>query len=369
LFWFSAVLSVFAPGCVQTARLPEKKEIEFPLPSKTAPGGFTTSQDTTNPQNQPKQTQTAGYPTVAPGPSNPVKNELMAPPPTALAPKSPAPLPVTPVSQVVVPSPLPSPPPMTLSPPSSPMASNQGVIPAGGPSTIIIDNGAANRAGSEAVERALACILKDRPSEAIDCLKGYDAATQRLLLELLRPIAILAQKKLQELGPMEVARLTANLSDLLESLRPRSSLVIDQACFCQSVKSFGNYQPLPDGHVFVASLPERPGERVQFYVQLRNFASVLRDGAYETRLASSVEIHNAKGEKIWYYNFNDRQHPVRRQAQLHDYFSNYLFNVPHLPPGSYVLTIQITDETIPEAPRPARKSLEFRVGATTAAQR
>ena len=38
---------------------------------------------------------------------------------------------------------------------------------------------------------------------------------------------------------------------------------------------------------------------------------MLRDGAYETRLASSVEIHNAKGEKIWYYSFNDRQQPVR----------------------------------------------------------
>ena len=368
LFCFSALVGFCALGCQQAPRVPEKA-IEYPPPLKTS-DGFSTSRDNANPQvpaKTPQTSQTAGYPMVVPndGPPLSVKQELNPPPASAVVPlKSADKLPVVPVAPQIVNPVWPAP------PPSPPSARNQGVVQAGGSNALVLDDGAATGAGREPVVQALADILKDDRSRAIGRLKNYDPATQTLLLEMLRPLAIIAQKKLCDLSSLEVTRLIDQLVELLQSLQPRSSLTIDQACFCQSVKSFGDYEPLPEGHVFLASMPNRPGERVTLYVQLRNFASVPRDGAFETRLASSVEIHNAKGEKIWNYNFEDRQHPVRRRAPLHDYFNNYTFNVPYLPPGNYVLTIQIADETIPEARRePATKSLEFRVGATVAAQR
>jgi hypothetical protein len=110
---------------------------------------------------------------------------------------------------------------------------------------------------------------------------------------------------------------------------------------------------------------------VQLYVQLRNFTSEFRNGFYETKLASSLEIRAANADStskpIWYHPFfDDRKLPRRSRTILNDYYLHYVFHVPPLPPGNYTLTIQIADETRPGPPRVARKALEFRVNSVSA---
>lgn len=215
----------------------------------------------------------------------------------------------------------------------------------------------------EPLVEALQCILEDRHTDVPDLLKKYDAVTQELFLRILPPLAMLTRKTLKELSTPEIASLGVQLNAVTNLLRPRTELTIDKACFCQWVKSFGNYKPLPEEHLFAPSAPARPGERVQLYAEVKNFISDNRDGLFETRFSSSVEIHDSKGEKIWHYRFDDRNYPIRSRTFLTDYFNNYSFFVPHLPAGNYTLTITIADETVPECRREARKTLDFRVGS------
>lgn len=210
---------------------------------------------------------------------------------------------------------------------------------------------------------ALKCFVDDRDKEALEHLKKYDAATQELLLRWLPPLALLARKKLPDMGPTEIGAIDEQVRGGLALVRQRMDLTIEKAVFCEWVKSFGNYQPVQEGHLFLASAPNRPGERAQLYVEVKNFANDKRDSFYETRFASAVEIHDSKGDRIWFYRFEDREKPIRTRTPLNDCFNHYSFFVPHLPPGTYSLTIQITDETVPERRRETRKSLEFRVGS------
>jgi hypothetical protein len=214
----------------------------------------------------------------------------------------------------------------------------------------------------EPLADALQCALDNKHDEALRHLQAYDAETQDLFLRLLPALSILTKKKLGELSAAEVAILHEQLVGLLGTLRPRTPLTIDKVCFCEGVKGYGNYKPLPEGHGFAAALGNRPGDLVQLYVELRNFASEARHGAFETRLSSSVEICDTRGELVWSYRFEDEKQPIRSRTQLHDWYNNYSFHVPKsLPPGTYRLTIQVSDETIPESRRIARQTLEFRV--------
>src|SRR5262249_16037144 len=107
-----------------------------------------------------------------------------------------------------------------------------------------------------------------------------------------------------------------------------------------------------------------PGEPVQLYVELKNFANEYRGDAFETRLDSAVEISDTKGEKVWSHRFEDRSCPIRSRALLHDYSNNYYFFVPQLAPGNYLLTIHITDGNNEDNRRRARKTVEVRVGSS-----
>jgi hypothetical protein len=210
--------------------------------------------------------------------------------------------------------------------------------------------------------QALQAILDDRHEEALKHLQGYDAKTQEFYLRILPTLTIFAKKQLDQLSPQEVAVLYDQLQSLQAAIRPRTELTIDTMCYCAGVKSFGIYQPVPGDHAFVAPAPDRPGEQVQLYVELRNFACVPRGGGYETRLRSTIEIRELKeGKPLRTITFDRFEAPLKSLSRLNDYYNHYFFSVPDLPPGTYQLVLEIADETIPEARRVAHRSLEFRV--------
>ncbi len=211
---------------------------------------------------------------------------------------------------------------------------------------------------------ALQCMLEDQHQEALQHLQGFDPETQEFFLRILPTLTVFAKKKLDDLTPTEVAVLNDQLHNLMVTLRPRSELVIDKMCYCESVKSFGVFAPLPDGHPFLTALKDRPGEMVQLYVELKNFACELKDGRYETKLSSSIEIRDAKNEKVWSYTHDDSKLLHRSLSRPSDYFIPYSFCVPQeLAEGTYRLTVQIVDETMPEH-RVARRELPLRVAAS-----
>jgi hypothetical protein len=219
---------------------------------------------------------------------------------------------------------------------------------------------------------ALRALMEKRPEEALDSLKGYDKANQELLLCLL-PLAVrLTEGGLQRLHPGELAPLLDQLRALERPLAERSALSIDRMCLCRKIESYGVYEKAPDDWAYAAGVGDQAGELVQVYVELRNFASKQQGNYYETCLASTLEIHDYRGNLVWRRDFPAQ--PDHSHSPRHDYFINYRFAVPpHVPPGSYVLWIQVRDLTgqpgkdVP-AHRTARRSLDFRVRGTGTAR-
>lgn len=283
------------------------------------------------------------------------KQQQPATPP--FLPDAPLPVPTVPIPKVAE---VPSPAPEVKGPAEEPSPTLS--TPPGTPTAQLTETPTLQR---EPAVEAFHSILEGRNDEALNHLKKYDEATQELFLRLLPPLALLTRKSIGEFNTSEVAALHDGMARIVDIIRPRTELVIARACFCERVNSFGNYRALPDGHQFLPSAPNRPGERAQLYVAVKNFNNELRKDFYETRLSSAVEIHDSKGEKIWYYRFEDRDKPIRTTEPLHDCFNNYSFFVPNLPAGNYTLTICIADETLPDRRRETRKALDFRVGAST----
>src|SRR5262249_40083871 len=161
-------------------------------------------------------------------------------------------------------------------------------------------------------------ILKGRHDEALNQLRKYDAATQELLLRVLPALAQMHHKGLDRLTPQEIAVLEEQLQSLFNMLRPRLELIIDRMCFCEYVREFGVYKPLPETHVFRASTRDRPGDLVQLYAELRNFCSEAQGDHFETRLSSSVEIRDPSdktGAKLWYFRFDNKKELLQTRSQ------------------------------------------------------
>jgi hypothetical protein len=197
-----------------------------------------------------------------------------------------------------------------------------------------------------------------------------DRETLRLLLLLVADVD--KKDRVERLSAEEVAAALERLRLLGARLGPLAPLSLDRACFCKAIDGFGQYERLDDHHEFRAGPHGQPGERMQVYVEVRNFATMAtRQGQYETRLSSTLEIKD------------ERQQPVATmtpetssdvsQSPRQDYFLNFQFQVPpKLKPGSYTLWVTVKDVTPaadgssnsdkPAAPtRQARKSLDFQV--------
>ena len=211
--------------------------------------------------------------------------------------------------------------------------------------------------------KAIQCMLDEKHQEAIQHLRAYDDSTQEFLLRLLPPLTLFLKRPISEMSPQEIAVLIDQIDGLRWNVRARSELVIGKMCCCKQILGYGWYESLPENHAFLSANRERPGEWVQLYVELKNFASEqTKHGDFETRLSSAIELTNAKGEVVWSRKFDKNETTLRRRARINDLYSTYRFYVPELPAGKYQLTIQIADETTgADRPRIARKTMDFQV--------
>ncbi len=210
---------------------------------------------------------------------------------------------------------------------------------------------------------ALQAMMQNKHEEAVRYLQAYDPQTQDFFLRMLPILPLVGQKKWAYLSHDEVQNVADQLKKIQEDLRPMTGITIGCLSFCEWVKAYGNYKPLGEDHVFVASTNQKPGDLVQLYVELRNFGSQQRTkGIYETVLASSLEIRNARGEVMRTIAFGDEKVPLQSRTPLNDYFKNYSFYVPDVPAGVYQLTIRVRDETVRHASKIASKTVEMRVG-------
>jgi hypothetical protein len=219
----------------------------------------------------------------------------------------------------------------------------------------------ADRVEREAFAIALQCLIDNHPNEALQWLDKYDEPTKEFFLRLLPILKLMTQKSFRESSPDDVAFLGQQVQGLADSLRPLSKLTIEKACFCKRISTYGNYEPLPEDHEFHCAAGNRSGDSVALYVELGNFASVFRNGKYETKLASSIDFLDHDGTWVGSIkSFPEERFPSRSLSLRRDYSNKYTFSVPNsLRAGTYTLVINVRDETLPGEPREASKALEF----------
>jgi hypothetical protein len=212
---------------------------------------------------------------------------------------------------------------------------------------------------------AFRSLLADRPADAMEQLQTYDAASREMLMTLLPLAARVGDSGLDHSTPQETAVLLEQLRTLEGVLRPRAALALDQVRFCRKVNGFGHYEPWPDDHVFQAGTADQRGERMQVYVEVRNFASRLNGTVYETSLGGVVEVRDADDKPISRLDFPPRVD--RSQTPRGDYILNFQFYLPApLPEGRYTLNVLVKDVLNPAtsdaASRNASRTLHFTVG-------
>jgi hypothetical protein len=179
---------------------------------------------------------------------------------------------------------------------------------------------------------------------------------------LLTLISRLADSKLEQADPNEVARAVDQLQAVLWSLRPKAALVMEKCCFCRLIRQFGKFETLGRRPQF------QSGELVELYAEIRNVSSQAQrsaDGDYLTHLQSVLDLRRPSGERIWSdpKRFDKPDHTMTPQ---HDYFQHYRFQLPMLEPGNYVLRLEVCD--VPTG-RNVKHELEFTIGAPLRADR
>lgn len=218
---------------------------------------------------------------------------------------------------------------------------------------------------------ALRCALEKHPKEAQDLLAKYDKADRQLLLALVKLTAGVSEGDLEQMPAAELAAALDQLHALSASLKKHAPLALENLGLCRRIEGFGRFDPVPAGHAYQAGSAGLPGERVQVYVEVRNFLSRQHQGQYQTILDSTLEVHDAQRRPVATMKLGDcldRTHTPRQ-----DYFLNFQFQVPAaLKPGLYTLWVtvrDVTDGKTESSTRVARRSLDFRVRPATEAAR
>jgi hypothetical protein len=216
----------------------------------------------------------------------------------------------------------------------------------------------------EPLVSALHYLLCNQPQEAMKRLEAFDNYRQNLFYRLLPMVATLGEKTFDQLSAEEKDALEKQLQGLVIALREPAELVISKMCLCERIDGYGEYKPVRAGHVFKAGSPQgKWSDLVQIYVELRNITCTERDGAYFTSLNGVIQIRDAQGAELWQWNCRASQPPLQRDDQPRsDWYRRYDFWMPNMPPGKYVLTIEVTDE-LHQPHRVAEKSIEFEVGS------
>jgi len=211
------------------------------------------------------------------------------------------------------------------------------------------------------------CYREKRTAEVTALLQQFDPSRREILQAMLPNLSKLADKRNDPPGPKDWATLLDQQDQLGVKLCSRAALTLDRVSFCRSIDGFGLYEPLAADHRFQAGSPGQSGELVQVYLELRHFACQLKGPFYETVLASTLEIRDGKRQVVW--RFDRPAKPSRSRTPRQDCFLNCHFEVPAIPPGDYVLCIQVKDLTginnnDPPPHRIATRTLDFRVSPT-----
>ena len=104
---------------------------------------------------------------------------------------------------------------------------------------------------------------------------------------------------------------------------------------CRKVEGFGNFEPLP-------TEPLKAGRTVGLYWEVEGLEPECDGTWYRTRLASTLEVLDTHGTRVWSTRLGEAEDACRRHRR--DYFVNTRLTLPDsLPPGTYTLRLKLSD--------------------------
>ncbi|MGH7176878.1 MAG: hypothetical protein ACREJC_05820 [Tepidisphaeraceae bacterium] len=129
------------------------------------------------------------------------------------------------------------------------------------------------------------------------------------------------------------------LLEMSDRLRSQAELSIGTIALCNSVKTFGIYEPI-DPPRFVA------GKNIDviLYCEVDNFSSQLNDQQiWETKLTQETVLYSENGQPVW----SDRSETLvdQSRSRRHDFFVNKVLRLPStLGIGRFLLKVSIVDQ-------------------------
>ncbi|MCE9533469.1 MAG: hypothetical protein K8T89_20440 [Planctomycetes bacterium] len=212
------------------------------------------------------------------------------------------------------------------------------------------------------IVRAIQSFQQNRPEEAVNHLKSLDPANQELLMSLMPLLLRLGEGSVSALSADETSVMIDRLQAASTMLKSRANLRTDRVCLCRGVRKFADVDQYEPQHLF------HPGDMVFLYAELKNFtcepvsavkqvASTTPSKAYQIRLATTLELRDARNNLQWRVELNktDQAH-----SPPQDYYHTYRLTLPEqLTPGTYTLWLNIVDKP---TGRSVRKPIELRIG-------
>lgn len=126
-----------------------------------------------------------------------------------------------------------------------------------------------------------------------------------------------------------------HLDDAMASLRELGSLTLRNLTFCKNVYGYGSIEPFANDQF-------SPGQQVSLYVEVENYHSKSTEKGFCTKLGSTYELLDEKGERISGGEFPDVDDCCRSRRR--DFHIQYGLALPEkMAPGRYQLQLVVKD--------------------------
>jgi hypothetical protein len=178
-------------------------------------------------------------------------------------------------------------------------------------------------------------LAADRREDALRPVAGVSPTQQEFWAKELFGLAMfLDADKIPDVAT-RAAQARTHLAEATLQLGELATLAVRNLNFCSEVKSFGVYQKF-DSYVF------RPGQELLLYAELENFESQVTGSGFHTRLRSSYQILDSRGQRVANHEFAVTEDTCRSRRR--DFIMRYFIYLPkNMNDGAYTLQLTIED--------------------------
>jgi hypothetical protein len=178
-------------------------------------------------------------------------------------------------------------------------------------------------------------LIADQRDQALRPIDGLTPHEQEFWGHQLHGLALLLDHEQIPTSHQRAAAAREQLATACDKLGESCTLRLKGLAFCREVMSYGVYREF-DKDAF------KPGQEVQLYIEIENFAVESTSQGYETGFQGSYRIFDEMGRPVFDHSFPAASETCRNRRR--DLFIRYRTWIPkQLYPGRYTLQLQVED--------------------------